>query len=264
VALLIKIKDKSLELIRYREMFMGLVNREIRARYKGSALGFLWSLLNPLMMMGIYSLIFSVYMRIDMPNYAVFLFCGILPWGWFSTALTNASAAIVANSSLIKKIYFPLEVLPLVNVTTNLINFLLSLPILLLSMLVTQTPITPFLLLLPVLVVIQFVLTLGFALILCTLNTFYRDVEQLLGPLIMAWFYMTPVIYPAAAVPEKLKFLLLVNPVAPLMLSYQDIIYHGRMPSLTMLAYCLVVGIVLFVVGYTLFYRKKFTFAEVV
>lgn len=262
--LLTKIQNKTQELIRYREMFVGLVNREVRARYKGSVLGFIWSLLNPLMMMGIYSLIFSVYMRINIPNYPLFIFCGLLPWGWFATSITNATAAIVANSNLIKKVYFPLEILPIVSVSTNLVNFVLSLPILFLFMALYHVPFTINLLFLPLLMVIQFMLTLGFGLILCTLNAFYRDVEQLLGPLMMAWFYVTPVVYQASSIPAKFKFLFYVNPMAPLIAGYQSILFQGTAPNMPHLLASVVEGVLLLLIGYSIFYSKKFSFAEAV
>ncbi|MNS61169.1 Teichoic acid translocation permease protein TagG [compost metagenome] len=245
-------------------MFLGLVSREVRARYKGSALGFLWSLLNPLMMLAIYSLVFAVYMRIGLPNYAIFLFCGILPWSWFATSIQNATSSITANANLIKKVYFPHEILPLVNVSTNLVNFLLSLPVLLLFMGFTGMSFTVNLLFFPLLVTIQFLFTLGLALLFSTLNAFFRDVEQLLGPLMMAWFYMTPVIYPSSTIPEKFSFILYLNPMAPLIAAYQAIFYYGRTPDFGALFMSLIVACLSFVVGYTAFYRKKFTFAEVV
>lgn len=257
-----KIQNKSLELVRYREMFTGLVNREVRARYKGSALGFLWSLLNPLLMMAVYSLVFSVYLRINIPNYTFFLFCGLLPWGWFNTSITNATSTIVANGNLIKKVYFPLEILPLVNVTTNLVNFLFSLPVLFGLMALTQVPFTLNILFLPLLIVIQFLLTLGISLILCTLNTFFRDVEQLLGPILLAWFYVTPVIYQASAIPDQFRFLFYANPMAPLIASYQRIFYAGQPPLLEHLLYGCGVGAAFFLIGYAIFYSQKFNFAE--
>lgn len=262
--MLTKIKGKSAELYRYREMFLGLVSREVRARYKGSALGFLWSLLNPLMQLGIFSLIFSVYMRIGVPNYALFLFCGLLPWSWFATSIQNATVAITTNANLIKKVYFPHEILPLVNVSTNLVNFLFSLPVLLAFMAFLRVDFTWNLLFFPLLLAVQYLLTLGIALLLCTLNAFFRDIEQLLGPLMMAWFYMTPVIYPVETIPERFKFLYFLNPMAPLMSAYHDIFYYGRPPELLRLVYCFAVGILFFVIGYAVFHRKKFSFAEVV
>lgn len=256
--------NKSAELFRYREMFVGLVSREVRARYKGSALGFLWSLLNPLLMMLIYTLIFSVYMRINMPNFSFFLFCGLLPWTWFSTSILNASASVVANGSLIKKVYFPMEILPAVSVTTNLVNYVFSMPILFLFMGISGLSFTWNLLFLPLLLLIQYFLTLGFSLILSTLNAFYRDVEQLLNPLLLAWFYLTPVIYPLTTIPEKFKPLLYLNPMGPLIVSYQNIFYYGQPPALGMLLYCVGFGVVMFLLGYAIFYRKKFVFAEVI
>lgn len=255
---------KARELIRYREMFTGLVDREVRARYRGSLLGFFWSLLNPLLLMGIYSLVFSVFMRLAIPHYALFLFTGLLPWAWFSTALTNATAAVVANGNLIKKVYFPLEILPLVNVTTNLVNYLLSLPVLLVFMAVAGLPFTTALMYFPLLVAIQFGLTLGLSLVLCTLNAFFRDVEQLLSPALMAWFYLTPIVYTQDAVPAHYRALIYLNPMAPLVKGYQDVFFYGQAPQLGTLGYAAALGAVAFAIGYAAFHRHKFSFAEVV
>lgn len=259
-----KVQNKLHELIRYQDMFTGLVSREVRARYRGSALGFLWSLLNPLLMMAIYSLIFAVYMRINIPNYALFVFCSLLAWSWFSTSLQNATAAIASNASLIKKVYFPLEILPLVNVTTNLINYFFSLPVMFAFMLFSGIHPTLNILYFPILIAIQFLLTLGIALILCTLNAFFRDVEQLISPLLMVWFYITPIVYPPSAIPERFQVLLLVNPMAPLIAGYQNIFFYGKPPSWELLLYSFGVGVLTFAIGYAIFYRNKFTFSEVV
>lgn len=262
--LITKIKNKFAELYRYREMFLGLVSREVRARYKGSAMGFLWSLLNPLMLLTIYSLVFAIYMRIGVDNYALFLFCGLLPWTWFSTSIQNATTSITTNAGLIKKVYFPHELLPLINVTTNLVNYVFSLPVLLAFMPFVGVPLTWHLLYLPLIIAVQYLLTLGIALLLCTLNAFYRDVEQLLNPLMMAWFYVTPVIYPEEMIPAGFKFIFFLNPMAPLMGAYHDIFYYGRSPEPMHLLYSLGLGALLFVIGYAYFYRRKFSFAEVV
>lgn len=259
-----KIHNKSHELLRYQEMFVGLVSREVRARYKGSVLGFLWSLLNPLLLMSVYSLVFSVYMRVNIPNYALFIFCGLLPWTWFSTSITNATAAVVANANLIKKVYFPLEILPLVNVTTNLVNYLFSLPVLFVFLAVAKVPFTWSLLFLPLVMAIQFLLTLGFGFILSTLNAFFRDVEQLVPPVMLAWFYLTPVVYQAASIPPKYHWLFYANPMAPLIASYQQIFFEGSAPNFLHLGYCTLVALLLFCGGYALFNAKKFSFAEVV
>jgi ABC-2 type transport system permease protein len=245
-------------------MFLGLVEREVRARYRGSFLGFLWSLLNPLMLMGIYTLVFSVFMRIQVPNYALMLFTGLLPWTWFSTALVNGTASITANANLIKKVYFPLEILPLVAVSTNLVNFLLSLPVLGLVLALHREAPGPGILLLPILLVLQFGLTLGVNMILSTLNTFYRDVEQLLGPVLMAWFYVTPVVYPLSMLPDAYSWLPYVNPMAPIISAYQAIFLASPLPSALLLLSSGLEAAVVLAFGLKFFRSRKFLFAEVV
>lgn len=259
-----RVAGKAAELYRYREMFQTLVVREVTARYKGSFFGFVWSLLNPLMMMGIYALIFSVYMKLGQKNYTLFLLVGLLPWNWFATSLTNATGTAIAFSSLIKKVYFPLEVLPMVNVTANLVNFALSLPVLFLFMLFTHAPFTWNLLYLPVLIAIQFIVNLGLSLLLTTLNAFYRDVEQLIAPVLMMWFYVTPVLYAEKRIPPGFRWLILANPMAPIVIAYHKIIMDGGVPNRHLLGVSLGLGIILMVVGYSYFHRRKFTFSEVV
>jgi len=248
----------------YREMFLGLVEREVRARYRGSFLGFLWSLLNPLLLMGIYSLVFAVVMRIQVPHYALMLFAGLLPWTWFSTSLANGTASITANANLIKKVYFPLEILPLVSVSTNWVNFLFSLPVL--GLFLAWEGLGPgwAILSLPLLMALQFLLTLGVSLILATLNAFYKDVEQLLGPVLMAWFYITPVVYPLSMLPADYAWLVHVNPMAPLVSAYQDLFLKGQWPGSPALALAAIEAIVIALLGLMFFRRRKFIFAEVV
>lgn len=248
----------------YREMFLGLVEREVRARYRGSFLGFLWSLLNPLLLMSIYTLVFSVFMRIQVPNYALMLFAGLLPWTWFATSLANGTASITANASLIKKVYFPHEILPLISVTTNWVNFLFSLPVLGIFMLVEGARPGVSLILLPVLMVVQFAFTYGVVLILAAANAFFRDVEQLLGPLTMAWFYLTPVLYPMSMLPEAYKWLPYANPMAGLVSGYQHILLEGVWPDWSTLVASTAGALLLLVVGLWVFGRRKFSFAEVI
>lgn len=248
----------------YREMFLGLVEREVRARYRGSFLGFLWSLLNPLLLMGIYTLVFSVVMRIQVPNYALMLFTGLLPWTWFSTSLANGTASVTANASLIKKVYFPLEILPLVSVSTNWVNFLFSLPVLGVFLLAKGIAPGWAMLALPVLMAVQFALTFGVNLILATLNAFYKDVEQLLGPVLMAWFYVTPVVYPVSMIPGDYAWLTYVNPMAPLVVGYQNILLHGAAPWSPGLLVAALEASVCLMLGLWVFRRRKFVFAEVI
>ena len=221
------------ELVAAREVLLALVWREVRGRYRGSFLGFLWTLLNPLMFMAIYSLVFTVYLRLEMANYPVFLFTGLLPWIWFSSALVSGASSVIDGSSLIKRLAFPPLILPTVAVTANLVNFLFGLPLLLLFMLGFRVPLTWAILALPLAMAIQYVFTLALAVILAMLATWYRDLQHLLGNFITLWFFVTPILYPYPMVPASFRSLLFVNPMAAIVALYQDALYYGRFPPLS-------------------------------
>ncbi|MBO9542039.1 ABC transporter permease [bacterium] len=252
------------EMFQYRELFFNLVSRELQSRYKGSYLGFLWSLLNPLLMMVVYSVIFSIVMRIKIENYSLYLFAGLLPWTWFSTALSNGAGSIIFNSSLVKKVYLPTELLPVVAVTTNLINFLLTIPILLLFIAFHHVPLTWALLAVPLVIAVQFLFTLGVAMFLAVLNVFFRDIEQLIGVIILVWMYGSPILYSPDMVPEKFRLFYDLNPMAAIIHSYHQIFIHGTLPSLHSFAFPLLLGLVLVASGLILFSLTKFEFAEAI
>jgi len=207
---------------------MALVWRDLRARYRGSVLGFLWTFLNPLLMMAIYSLVFSVYMRVQLPAYPAFVFAGLLPWTSFSSSLLRGANAIVESGDLLKKVYFPPQILPAVAVASALVNFVLSLPLLLAFLLLSGAGVDWTLLALPVPLAIQAVLSLALALGAAILSARYRDVYHLLASVLTLWFFLTPVLYPADAVPPGLRALLVLNPMAPLTLAFQDVFYYHR------------------------------------
>lgn len=245
-------------------MFWGLVGRTVRMRYKGSILGVFWTLLSPLMQMGVYSLIFSTIMRIDVPHYPLFVFCSLLPWTWFANSVTMASETIVHNAGLIKKIYFPSELLPLVTVMANLINFLLALPVLFVFLAFAHIPFTWAILALPVVLAIQFLFISALSLFVAMLNTFFRDVNYLLSILMMLWFYVTPVVYPIHMIPAWLMPLYSFNPMTHLVQAYRTIMLEGAMPSWRGLLAAFVLSLVMFGIVYPIFNRQKFKFAEVV
>jgi ABC-2 type transport system permease protein len=245
-------------------MFLALVAREVRLRYRGSVLGVLWTVLSPLLQMLVYTVVFSAIMRIDVPNYNLFVFCSLLPWTWFATSLTVASEAIIRNAGLIKKIYFPTELLPLVNVTSNMINFVLALPVLIGFLLYYHVPLSFALLALPVVIAIQFLFVSTMALLVSMLNTFYRDVAYLMGILTMVWFYLTPVLYPIHMIPEKYVGFFLANPMLHIVQAYRAIFLAGQMPSWRGLGLALACSLLLFAVIFPIFNRQKYEFAEVV
>ncbi len=257
-----ELREQLLRLYRYRALIQVLVGRELKARYRGTALGFLWSFMNPLLTMGIYTLVFSVYMRNDMENYPAFLLCGILPWTWFSAGLIEGTHSVISNGGLIKKVYLPSEIFPLVYVGSNLVHYLLSIPILFVFLLLSRVQLSGAVLLFPVILVIQILLTYGLALMLSSLAVRFRDLLQVVPNLLMIWFFLTPIFYPVRIVPEKLRALVDFNPIAHLMIAYQDIFFYGQLPSLTGLAVIALASCVLVAIGLSLFEARKDSFVE--
>ena len=200
------------ELYRFRNLLQKLVARDLRVRYKNSVLGILWSWLNPLFMMVVYTSV-CIYMRrsdngvVPSKEFPVFILCALLPWNFFSGAVMGSISSIVSNGALIKRVYFAREILPLSVVVSNLVNFGISLKILVPMLLFFRIKLTAWVLLLPAIIAIQFCLTTGIALILSTVNVFYRDTRAIMDVVIMAWFFVTPIIYPIDILPHSSEIL---------------------------------------------------------
>jgi ABC-type polysaccharide/polyol phosphate export permease len=250
------------ELLLYRGLIQTLVMRDLKVRYRGSALGLLWTLLNPMLYMGIYSLVFSVYMRMDMDHYAAFLLCGLLPWIWFSSSLLVGTTSIIDGAGLIKKVFFPPQVLPTVTVIANFVNFLLSLPLLFGVLLLFGVTLGVGLLALPLIMAMQFALTLGLTLIVAAASVRYRDIPPILTHLLTFWFFLTPIIYPMAQAPERFRALLLLNPVTPFCLAYQNTLLYNELPSGKIMAAMIGVGVVALFIGVLVFGRFRWSIAE--
>lgn len=260
------------ELWRYRELVRNLVMRDLKTRYKNSVLGIVWSLLNPLLMMLVFTVVFTVMLPANIDRFPVFILCGILPWNWFSGSVAGAVHTIVGNAGLIKKVYFPREVLPLSLVLSNGVNFLLALTILFPLMVVFHTPLTPWLLFLPVLIAIQIVFIMGVALIVATLNVFFRDTAMIMDVVLQAWFFLTPVVYDIKVLPQS-KIILgldvnvqrlayILNPMGSLIANYRDILYWGAPPGLDFLLRTAVTAVLILVLGYWLFTHFAPQFGE--
>src|SRR6478736_4755873 len=188
------------KLIRYRGLIQSLVARELKARYRGSVLGFLWSFINPLLLLAIYTFVFKYVMPTAVKGanpYPLFMFCGILPWTWFASSLMESSGVLISGGNLIKKVLFPAEILPIVTVTANMIHFFLALPILVVFLIVYRAPLTvPELLCFPLVVAVQYLFTLSCALVLSALTVHFRDIKDILSNILTLWFFGTPIIYP--------------------------------------------------------------------
>ncbi len=255
-------------LLKYRGLVQSLVVRELKARYRGSVLGFFWSFVNPLLLLLIYSFVFTVVLPgthpAEIEPYALFMFCGILPWTWFSSSLTESSNVLISGGNLIKKVLFPAEVLPIVTVLANMVHFFLGLPILAAFLLYYRASLEPIeLVWFPLVVLVQLLLTVGLALIVSALTVHFRDIKDLLANLLTFWFFATPIIYPMAAAPEGGRRLLNLNPFTHLAISYQEILfYSGSFGHWKWLLALLVASAGLFLFGYFLFDRLRDSFAE--
>ena len=256
------------QLFRYRGLIQILVARELKARYRGSVLGFFWSFVNPLLLLLVYTFVFTVIIdrgeQMDLEPYAVFLFCGLLPWTWFSSSLSESANVLIVNGNLIKKVMFPAEILPVVAVISNMVHFLFGLPILTGFLLWYAVPLRlTELVWFPVVLVVQFVLTLGFAVVLAALTVHFRDIKDLLANLLTLWFFATPIIYPMSAVPTGGKVFWDINPFTHLAISYQEILfYDGPFGHWKWLLALAVGGTALFLLGFALFDRLRDSFAE--
>jgi ABC-type polysaccharide/polyol phosphate export permease len=258
-------------LFRYRGLIQSLVARELKARYRGSFLGFFWSFVNPLLLLLIYSFVFTTVMPNNVEGvqpYALFMFCGILPWNWFSTSLSDASGSLIAGGNLIKKVLFPAEVLPIVSVLTNMAHFFLGLPILIVFLVAYRhLPHPSNLLWFPVVVLVQLLFTSALALIVSALAVHFRDVRDILANLLTLWFFATPIIYPWFQ-PSVQRFHLLfdINPFTHLAVTYQEILFFNAGP-VGHWKWLLALGagsVLLFMAGYWLFDRLRDSFAEAV
>ena len=247
---------------RHRELIGVLVAKQLKLRYRGSVLGFFWTLLNPLLLMLVYTLVFSVYFRLDMEKYPAFVFTGLLPWIWLSSALQQGVTCILDGAGLVTRSQFPAEVLPVVSVTANAINFLLTLPLLLVLLHAFHVSVGPALLVLPFLIGLEYLLTLGLVLIVSAVNVSFRDLQHIILHLLLLLQFLTPVFYPLSLVPESWRPWALVNPLTILISSYQDILYFNRFPPWSpLLVLALLTGVILSLAA-TMFTRHKQAFAE--
>lgn len=251
------------ELYAYREMIFSLVRRDLKGRYKGSALGFLWTFINPLLQLGVYTLVFSVIMRNGIEDYYLFLFVALIPWIFFSTSLSGGSSCIWAQQDMVKKIYFPRAILPISFVTSQFVNMLLSLIVVLAVLILSGKGLNPVALLyLPVIMLVEYLMALSVAMLSSAITVYLRDVEYILGIVTMAWQFLSPVMYSVDQVPEQMLPLFNLNPMTPVIVAYRDILYYGEPPRLETLIHAGVFGVVVLIIGSVVFSRLQRHFAE--
>ena len=257
-------------LVTHRQLLQDFAWRDLRSRYKGSALGFGWNFAIPLLQLAVFYLLFGVILGqrprtgTGEQNYAVFLFVGLLPWTFFANSLGAGAASILANGAIVKKVRMPLQLLPAASVLSSLANFLLSMVVLFAVLAIFGPRHPEGLLVLPLLVLVQIVMNLGFAYLLAAANVFFRDVQHILGILLTAWYFLTPVLFSVSIVADRPteRELLYLNPMTSIVVSYQRALLDGLGPEWDRLAYSVAFALVIFALGFTYFRRSKDDFEE--
>lgn len=250
------------ELFQYRELLKTSVHKEIRGKYKGSFLGVLWSFLNPLLMVAVYAIVFPYIMRVKQDNYLIYLITGIIPWSFFTTVINNGCSCVWANGGIIKKVYFPREIIPISVVCAALINFLISCVIILLFVLFGGVGISINIVWLPLIALIQSVFTLGLLFILSAINVYVKDIQYLVQFLVNLVFYGTPILYSATMFPERYRWILYLNPLAHMLDAYRAIFYYKTMPDLQSLGIVGGVSFIVLIIGFAIFKKLEKGFAE--
>ena len=251
---------------RYRGLIQSLVARELKARYRGSFLGFFWSFVNPLMLLSIYTFVFRYILENTeekLRPFPLFMFCGLLPWTWFASSLAEASGSLISGGNLIKKVLFPAEVLPIVSVLSNMVHFFLGLTILAGFMIwFRHMPDPADLLFFPLIVAVQLVFTLALSLFVAALTVHFRDIQSILGHLLHVWFFGSPILYYYGDLSGRMRQILRFNPMTHILVSYQQALFEGSFHHGPGLLAAAAVALVVFACGAWLFDRLRDTLAE--
>ena len=219
-------------LYKYRELLKTSVKKEIRGKYKNSFLGVLWSFLNPLLQIIVYAIVFQVILKNPKENYAIFLCCGLVPWTFFSSTITRSAFTMIENGNIIKKVYFPREILPISIVTSETVNFMISTIIILGFVIFGGLGISKFILFYPIVLLAQYVLLIAISLIVSSISVYVRDLQHLIGVVMQLLFYATPIVYATDTIPANLAWILKLNPMSYIIDGYRSIFYNQTMPNL--------------------------------
>ncbi len=246
----------------YRELLKSNIKKEIRGKYKGSFLGVLWSFVNPLLTVLVYAIVFPYILRVKQDNYLIFLIVGIIPWTFFTTVINQGTTSILHNAGIIKKVYFPREILPISVATSGLINFFISCVIIFAFIFFSGIGFSIQLLWLPLIAIVQYCLMLGIILITSAIDIYIRDLEYIMVFIINMLFYGTPIIYSVDMFPKSFSWLIYLNPLTTIINSYRNILYYKEMPDLRALGIVALVSFLLLIIGYIIFRHLEKGFAE--
>lgn len=250
------------DLYNYRELLKTNIKKDIGGKYKHSFLGILWSFVNPLLQIMVYAFVFQVILKSNIENYAVYLCCGLIPWQYFSSIVLRGSAIMIDNANIIKKVYFPREILPISLVSSEGVNFLISTIIILGFVIFGGIGLSWNALWYFLILAIQYIVSIGVSFIVSSITVYFRDLIHILGILMQLLFYATPIVYSMDAVPENFKWIVKINPMSYLIDGYRNIFYNKIMPDFTGLLRAFIMGIILCLIGFFIFKKLEKRFAE--
>ena len=247
---------------KYQDLVRELVQRDLKLKYRRSFLGYLWSVLNPLLIMIVLTVVFSNLFNKSIKNFPVYLFTGRMLYDFLKASTTNAMKSVTGNAALLKKVYIPKYIFTFAKVTSCMVDMVLSMGALLIVMVVTRAPFYWQFLLCPVVILQLYIFCCGLGFLLAELTVFFRDMQYIYNAVLTAWLYLTPIMYSVDIVPDRLKPIFYMNPMTPIIVAYRDVLYYGSIPHLGTLAHGFILGVVMLVVGYFVFRRLQKHFAE--
>jgi ABC-2 type transport system permease protein len=250
------------ELYQYRELLKTNIKKEIRGKYKGSWLGVIWTFLNPLLQLLVYSFVFPYILRVNVENYTIFMIVALVPWTYFTTAIQTGTGCIIAESGILKKVYFPREIIPISVVLSSLVNFLITCIIMFLFILFSGIGFTKLVLLFPLIVLIQTIFTLALTLLLSAITVYIQDIGHFVSIVLMLAFYATPIVYNSELLPDKFQWVIKLNPMAQVINAYRDSLYYQKMPDMHSLGILTIISLIALVVCYKIFKKLERNFAE--
>ena len=249
-------------LYQYRELLKTSVRKEVRGRYKNSFLGVLWSFLNPLLQIAVYAIVFPLILRNNQENYVIFLCCGLIPWTFFATSINRSAFSFVENGNILKKVYFPREIIPISVVTSEAINFMISTIIILGFVLFGGLGISKYIVLYPLVLIVQYFVVLAISIIIASICVYLRDLQHFIGVALQLLFYVAPVVYSPNMIPENFQWILRINPMTYIINAYRAIFYNKTMVEIKPLMIVFLISIIAFGIGYMIFNKLQKGFAE--
>lgn len=244
----------------YRPLLKELVSRDLKVKYRRSFLGYLWSLLNPLLMMAVMTVVFSYMFRFDIPNFPLYLICGNTLWTFFNESTNMAMRSVLDNGSLIRKVYIPKFIFPISRVLSSFVTMSFSLVAILIVMVFTKVPLTPALLAFPIPLLFLLMFCMGIGMILSALSVYFRDIVHLYGVLTLAWMYLTPIFYPISALPEQVAFVIKFNPMYHYITFFRELVLYGRLPGWAIWTGSILAGVVSMALGLLIFRKMQKNF----